>query len=170
MSHSYWKLFFITKKTINKQTGFVRNFLQAPIQVCWGDSIHYFNTPFFCCSLFYENISTHKLEWTIIGKQIWLLPVPFKISLKVTFIHIYIYLLGLYLSPECLLNFLSNLKIFFIFMVLTILENALNLGIFTHAPFPTQNSSPGSYRDTPGRRKLLIPLGSIFSKICFPQQ
>ena len=55
-------------------------------------------------------------------------------------------------------------------MVLTILENSLNLGIFTHAPFPTQNSPPSSYRHIPGRRKLLIPLGSIFSKIYFPQQ
>ena len=54
-------------------------------------------------------------------------------------------------------------------MEFTILENALILDIFTHAP-PTQNSPPIFYHHTLGRRKLLIPLGSILSKICFPQQ
>ena len=50
---------------------------------------------------------------------------------------------------------------FFKFMVLTFLENALNLGIFTHVP-PNQNSTPSSCHHTLGRRKLLIPPGSIF--------
>ena len=54
-------------------------------------------------------------------------------------------------------------------MEFTILENALILDIFTHAP-PTQNSPPIFCPHTLGRRKLLIPLGTILSKICFPQQ
>ena len=51
-----------------------------------------------------------------------------------------------------------------------ILENALNLGIFTHAPFSTQNLPPSFYYHTLGTGKLIIPPGSIFSKIWFPQQ
>ena len=70
----------------------------------------------------------------------------FKISLKDISFHISINSLGLYLSPKCLLNFLSNLHIppcvgrMFKFVMLTFLENALNLDIFTHAPLPTHNS------------------------------
>ena len=65
--------------------------------------------------------------------------------------------LGLYLSPEWLLNFLQlvystmygkNFK----FMVFTFLENALNLGILLTPSFPTQNSRQN------------------FLKTCFPQQ
>ena len=85
--------------------------------------------------------------------------------------------LWLYLSPEWLLNFLSNLYIppcvrkIFKFMVFTFLENGLNLGIFTYAsPFPTQIPPPSSYHHTLARGKLIIPPSSIFSKICFPHQ
>ena len=72
----------------------------------------------------------------------------FKNSLKDTFFHISINSLGLHLSPECLLNFLSKFYIphcmgkTFKFMVLTFLEHALNLGIFTHAPPPHPKLSP----------------------------
>ena len=46
------------------------------------------------------------------GKQSWLTTLfSFKISLKDTYFHISINFLGLYLSPECSLNFLSNLFI-----------------------------------------------------------
>ena len=34
----------------------------------------------------------------------------------------------------------------------------------------TQNLPPGSCHHALGRKKLLIPPGSILSKICFPQQ
>ena len=37
-------------------------------------------------------------------------------------------------------------------------------------PLHIQNSPPISCHHTLGRRKLLIPLGSIFPKICFPRQ
>ena len=64
----------------------------------------------------------------------------------------------------------------FEFTVFIFLENALNLGVFTHdtpppqSPIPTQNYLSSSYHHVLGRGKLLIPLGSIFSKICFSQQ
>ena len=51
-------------------------------------------------------------------------------------------LLGLYFSPECLLNFLSIFYITpcmgksFKFMVFKFLDNALNIGIFTHVSLP----------------------------------
>ena len=85
------------------------------------------------------------------------------ISLKDICFDIFINSLGLYLSPEYWLNFLSNLYIQpwlgknFKFMVLIFLENALNLGIFTHAPIKVE----GNYSFSPC---------SIFSKIYFPQQ
>ena len=56
-----------------------------------------------------------------------------------TSFHISINSQGLYLSPECLLNFLSKFYIspcvgkIFKFMELALLENALIRGIFTHA-------------------------------------
>ena len=39
---------------------------------------------------------------------------------------------------------------------------------FTHAP--KQNSSPGFYRYSPGRRELPIPPEQHFRKIIFPEQ
>ena len=45
------------------------------------------------------------------GKQSWLSPLSFKISLEDTSCHISINSLGLYLSPECLFNFLSKFYI-----------------------------------------------------------
>ena len=57
-----------------------------------------------------------------------------------TFSHIFINSLGLYLCPECLLNFFSNFYIppyvgkIFKFMEHTFLENAMIRGIFAHAP------------------------------------
>ena len=37
-------------------------------------------------------------------------------------------------------------------------------------PLPTQNSPLSTCHHALGRNKLLIPQGSILSKICFPQQ
>ena len=99
----------------------------------------------------------------------------FKISLKDTSFHISINSLGLYLSPECFLNFLSNFYIplcvgrIFKFMEFTFLENALIQGSFTHAS-PHSELYPRCCHHALGRRKLLIPLDIILSKICFPQQ
>ena len=64
----------------------------------------------------------------------------FKISLKNTSFLISINYLGLYLSPEFVLNFVSNFYIppckgkIFKFMEFTFLENALIQDIFTYAP------------------------------------
>ena len=41
---------------------------------------------------------------------------------------------------------------------------------FLPMPLPTQDSLPSSCHHVLGRKKLLIPPGSIASKICFPQQ
>ena len=73
------------------------------------------------------------------GKQFWLLPLPFKTSCNDTSFHIFVTSLWLYLSPECLLNFLLNIYVppfmekYFKFMEFTSLETALIRGIFTHA-------------------------------------
>ena len=55
------------------------------------------------------------------------------------------------------------------------MENALIQGICTHVsphstPSPPTPPPSSSCLHTLGRRKLLIPPGSILSKICFPQQ
>ena len=70
----------------------------------------------------------------------WLPPLSFKIILKDTSFHISINSRRLYLSPECLLNFLSNFYIppsvgkNFKLKESTFLKNALIQGIFTHVP------------------------------------
>ena len=46
---------------------------------------------------------------------------------------------------------------------------SMSLVFFTYA-LTTQNSLPSSCHLTLGRNKYLIPSGSIFSKLCFPQQ
>ena len=51
----------------------------------------------------------------------------------------------------------------------TFLQNALNRGIFTHAP-PHSKFAPSSCHHALCRRKLFIPPGSILSKICFSKQ
>ena len=68
-------------------------------------TVLYFKAPLFWCPLFLKNISTPRLEPTN-GKQCRLPPLPFNISLKDTSLHISLNSLGLYHSPECLLNFL----------------------------------------------------------------
>ena len=56
-------------------------------------------------------------------------------------------------------------------MVFTLLENALNLAISSHAliPLPNKNLPPNSCNHTLGRGKLLILPGNVFSKTCFPK-
>ena len=63
-----------------------------------------------------------------------------------------------YLSLECFFNSLSNPYTppwLGKFMAFAFLENALNLGIFTHHPTEGNHS---------------FPLGKLFLKISFPQQ
>ena len=56
VKRAFKSYFFVTKKTIWKQTGLPWNFLQPPIQVWRGAYIPYFkiNAPIFCCSIFFE--------------------------------------------------------------------------------------------------------------------
>ena len=94
-------------------------------------------------------------------------PLLMKISHKDASFHISINVLGLYLFPGCLLNFLSNLYIpqsvekIFKFMVLAFLENALNLGIFPQV-FPKFLSSH------PRQREIAHSRGQHFFENLFP--
>ena len=83
----------------------------------------------------------------------------FKIGLKDTSFHISRNSIGLYLSPECLLKFLSNFYIppcvgkIFKFMEFTFLENGLIRGIFTHAP-PQSKLAPKFLSSHPRQRDI----------------
>ena len=114
--------------------------------MCRGASILYFNALFFVNPSFLmipQPLGKNQQN----GKQSWLPLLFFKISLKNTSFHVFINFLGLCLSPECFLNFLSNRFISlcaiknFKFTVFTFLENALNAGIFTHAPHHSKLAS-----------------------------
>ena len=74
---------FITKKTIKKQTGFAKNFLEAPIQSIQRCLNPLFQPILFWCSLFFKNISTPRLEPTNGVKQCCLPSLSFKISLNI---------------------------------------------------------------------------------------
>ena len=84
-----------------------------------------------------------------------------------------------FISPESFLKFLLNLYIppwlwkSFKFIMLRLLQihlrvKKLNLFNFTHASM--QNSPPGFYHYSPGRRELHIPPEKHFLKIYFPEQ
>ena len=77
-------------------------------------------------------------------------PMFFKISLSDISFHISLNSLGFYLSRMFVQFSLTCVGKVFEFMVLTFLENALKLCIFTHAQSPTQTT------------------GTIFLKICTP--
>ena len=100
----------------------------------------YFNATSYVAPFFKRNLDLQVIR---INKKS---SFSFKISIKDTSFYISLNSLRFYLSPECLLSFLSNLCMppcvgkNFKFMMFTFLENALNLGVFTHAPLlPTQN-------------------------------
>ena len=84
--------------------------------------------------------------------------------------YFYKLLRAFYLSPEWLLNFLSNLYIppcvgkISKFMEFTFLENVLIRSIFTHAPPHNSPLKPQA------EENYSFPPGSILSKICFPLQ
>ena len=76
-----------------------------------------------------------------IRKQCYLPLLSLKISFRDTSFHVSLISLGFYFFPECLLSFLwlvysTVCGNFFQFIVFTFPENALNLCIFAHAPFP----------------------------------
>ena len=67
-------------------------------------------------------------------------PMFFKISLRDISFHISLNCLGFYLSRMFVQFSLTCVGKFFDSMVLSFLENALKLCIFTHAPVPYSNS------------------------------
>ena len=84
------------------------------IKVCRGTSSSYFkiNVPFFCCPLFVkEYLDPLVTIKKMVNQQCRLPPWSFKINLKDKSFHISIDSLGLYLTPEYLQNFLSELYI-----------------------------------------------------------
>ena len=98
----------------------------------------------------------------------------FKISLS--YLDIPINSLGLYLSPECLFNFLSNLHIspcvgkIFEFMF-TFLENALNLGIFTNDSPPPYSKLAPKFLSLHTRQREITHYPRLhFFENLFPQQ
>ena len=103
-------------------------------------------------------------------------PFYFKIGLKDTFFHTSRNSLRLYLSPDCLLNFLSNLYIqpcvekSFKFMMFTFLEHELNLGILTQLPRPLFKLSLNFLSSNPRQRETTHSPGDSFSRNCSPQQ
>ena len=106
--------------------------------MCRGVSILYFNTPL-SVAPYFSRISQAPGHDQQNGKQTWC---QLSVSHINTYFHISINSLGFYLSPECLLGFLSNLYILpwlrkcLKFMVSIFLEAVSNLGLFTHSPFP----------------------------------
>ena len=98
------------------------------------------------CTLFLDpQVRTNKLVNC-------LPPMFFKISLKDTSFHISLNCLGFYLSRMFVQFSLTCVGKIFEFMVLTFLQHALKLCIFTHAPVPHSNSRYN------------------FLKICTPQE
>ena len=104
----------------------------------------------------------------------------YRIILKDSFSHISIDLFGLYLSPDILLNFLSNLYILpwlgivFKFMVFRLLKNSLAsqkiqsrhfISCFTQAKV-----SPSFLSSPPSRQKKINHSMQGFLRICFPQK
>ena len=88
-------------------------------------------------SYFYELLRTFSLSSMLV-----------EFSLKLVYI------------PPCVENF-------FKFMVFTFLENALNLGIFTHVS-PHSKLAPKFLLSHPRQKEITHSQGSIFPKICFP--
>ena len=58
-SLTFKSFFFYHQK--KKKTGFPLNILETPTPVYRGASVLYFDAPFFCCLLFFEDISTLRL-------------------------------------------------------------------------------------------------------------
>ena len=97
------------------------------------------------------------------------------ISLKDISFHISLNSLGLYLSPEFLLNFFSNfyippcLRKIFKFMEFIFIENALIWGIFTQ-PLSHSKLAPTFLSSRPGQKEITHSPRQHSSKIFFPEQ
>ena len=106
--------FFVTKKTVKRQTDSAWNFFQPPIQVCRGTSIPYFkiNTPIFCCSLFFEEYLNPQVRMNKVVNEhtVDYHPSPSELTSR---IHprIFLWTPKEFISLESFLNFFSNLYI-----------------------------------------------------------
>ena len=133
--------------------------------------------PIFCCPLFSENYLNPqvRIKKMVNEHTVDYHPSP---SQLISRIHplIFLWTPKGHISLESFLNFFLNLYIplwlrkSFKFIVLRLLQihlwvKKLNLFDFTHAP--KQNSPPGFYHYSPGRRELPIPSRTAFSKDIF---
>ena len=135
----------VSKEAIKKLTGFAWKVLETPIHVCRGASILYFNLPIFCC------------------------PPQGYLNLQVRIIK------TVNIVKGCILSHFYKLIRVFISLQNTcwIFICGKNFQIHgVHIPRKCIESKHfwSSYHLTLGRVKSLIPLGSIFLKICFSQQ
>ena len=133
--------FFLLPKNNKKLTGFAWNLLETPIQSVKGCLNPLFQYTHILMFPLFQKYLNPRLEPKN-GKQCCLSPLPLKINLKdISGFNSF----GLYLFPECLLNFLflyRECQKRFKFMVFRFLENTLNLDIFTHASFPYSKLQP----------------------------
>ena len=81
------------------------------MRMCRGASILYFNSPFPVTPYFLRISQPSGQQKTGKQKQCQYLPLIFKIRLKDMSLHISINSLEIYIPPECLQNYLSNLYI-----------------------------------------------------------
>ena len=131
--------------------------------------IPYFNTLFPCWSLFFEYLNRQfRIKKTNI---LWVTTLVFQDWPQNTSSHIFMDSLDFYLTPEYLLNFLSNLHIppllEKIVCKLTVLKECIYS--FLLIP-PKQNSTSGSYYQPPRREKLWISPREWFLKIYSSQR
>ena len=151
------------------------------MQKCFN-SLFQNQCPLFVLPLHFWRISQpqgqdqQNLKWTL-----YQLPhLSFQINRKAVSFHVPINSLGLYLSPVCLLNFLSNLYIrpwlgkILKFMVFRFLKNASQKIEFKHFySCPQSKLSSRLLSSPPGKGKLLIShtqrvLKYLFSPPWFP--
>ena len=144
--------------------------------MCRAASILYFNALFFCFPLFFEDLWSSTLEST---KWLTVLINHTYPSRLAWSIHPLIFYnsWGLYISLQNTSWVFSQTSIpagkSFKFVVFTSLENACIESRDFYSSFLLPHSKPvpqSSYHPTLGRRKLRIPPGSIFSKICFQEK
>ena len=125
------------------------NFLETLIQVCRGVSLLYFNFPFSIAGfLRISQRPRYQVKINEMVNIVFITTLVLQDYLKNTSFHTSTKFEGLYLSPECLLKFLSNLYIppclrkVLKFLLLTFLKTVLNLDILTHASSPQPKFSP----------------------------
>ena len=132
-----FRIIFITKK----QTGFAWNFLEIPIQNVQRCISILFQRNLFLTFLLFQKYLNPQVRAKKMVNSVVYHPCPSRLAWR---IHPFIFLQTPqgFISLQNVSWIFSNLYILpcagkiFKFMVFAFLENALNLGIFTHAPVP----------------------------------